>query len=305
MTSPLGLRAAFTENPRTRGILDGTCVPRGTAFDVIALGPGDLFARQLQSAEFDVSELSISSLAIAVARGDRTWVGVPVFTTQYFFQTQPIVREGSDLHRLEQLRGKRVGVMEYQQTGVLWIRTILQRYYGIAPADMRWVMERPPERSHGGKTGFVPPPGIELTYVAEGSSLAAMLDAGDIDAILFYPEPEPGGIDDRTDGARARLRSRPLFDDPEAEGRRFLAQTGLHQINHGVVIRRSIADEHPWIVRSVYDALVTARDLAGGGADYPYGLAANRSTLDTILESSFEQGLLPRKMAAADIFVEP
>jgi hypothetical protein len=121
-----------------------------------------------------------------------------------------LVRSDSDLHRPEQLRRKRVGVLEYQQTAVLWIRSILQREFGVAPTEMRWVMERPPARSHGGKTGFVPPPG---------------------------------------------------FDDIATEEHRFRTATGIYPMNHCVVIRRTLAEQHSTLTRSVYDACVAARDL--------------------------------------------
>lgn len=127
-TSSLSVTGAFTDNPRTRAILDGIIVPAGTRFDVQTMSPGDIFARQLGHAEFDVSEMSMSSLAIATAQGNRDWIGLPVFTTRQFFHTAVIVQADSPYHTPQDLRGKRVGVLEFQQTSVVWARGIFEHF---------------------------------------------------------------------------------------------------------------------------------------------------------------------------------
>lgn len=304
-TDLLTVSAAFTDNPRTRPILEGKIVPAGTRFNVQSMSAGDIFARQLGHAEFDVSEMSVSSLAIATAKGNRDWIGLPVFTTRHFFHAGVVVQADSPYHKPEDLRGKRIGVMEFQQTSVVWIRGIFEHHFGLAPTEMTWVMERNPEVSHGGKTGFVPPPGIELTYVPKETSLAAMLQDGEIAAILFFPDPHRGSIDDRHDGGRARLKKRPLFADPEAESQRFFKETGMHPINHGVIVRRTLAEQQPWLLKSVYDALVAARDSVTDQQAMPYGIEANRKTIDAVLDYVYEQGLAPRRVALEELFVEP
>jgi 4,5-dihydroxyphthalate decarboxylase len=205
------VRSAFVENERTRKILDGTVCDDRIALNPIALAPGEMFLRQLKYAEFDVSELSLSSLMIASLRGPSAWWALPIFTTRQFFHTGILVREDSPIAHPEDLRGRRVGVLEYQQTAAVWIRGALQHEFGIRDVDLDWFMERRPAASHGGATGFTPPEGVRLTYVPSESSLAAMLMDRTIDAILFYP-PEVDGVDRRSDGARRRLRTRTLRD---------------------------------------------------------------------------------------------
>jgi 4,5-dihydroxyphthalate decarboxylase len=296
------LNAAFTDNPRTHALLSGTVAAGGLDWNVSAVGPGDLFYRQLKYAEFDVSELSMASYAIALAQGNDTWVGLPVFSTREFFHTGIIVRDDSSLHAPGDLRGKRVGVLEYQQTSVVWIRGILQHVYGVDPHDLAWFMERRPEQSHGGSTGFTPPDGIRLQYVDAGTSLAAMLTDGAIDAILFYPS-YVDAIDRKPGDHRATMRARTLFADPVGEGTRFFAATGVLPINHGVVVRRSLLDQRPELARAVYDALVASRDASATSATFPYGIAANRTTLDTLTAYLDEQQLTPRRLALDELFV--
>lgn len=291
------ISAAITSNPQTERLLSGAVVP-AVPWDLRALGPGDLFFRQLKFAEFDVSELSISSFAIGLSRGDRTWVGLPIFTTREFFHTGIIVQEQSPLTSPAQLRGKRVGVLEYQQTSVVWIRGALKDEFGVDAREMTWFMERRPEKSHGGATGFTPPPGVELHYVPAESSLAAMLAAGEIDAILFFP-PAVDQIDHKDGDARATLRRRTLFADPAAEAARYFAATGIHPVNHGVVIRRSLYEQQPEVAGAVFRAFSEAQTPQGE----PYGVRANRKTLETLVRYLDEQQLTARRLDLSDLFV--
>jgi 4,5-dihydroxyphthalate decarboxylase len=295
--------AAFIDNPRTHALLSGAVSAHDLDWHVSAVGPGDLFYRQLKFAEFDVSELSMSSYAIGLAQGNDTWIGLPVFTSREFFHTGIIVREESPLHDPADLRGCRVGVLEYQQTSVVWIRGILQHRYGVDPRELDWYMERRPENSHGGSTGFTPPDGIRLQYVAAESSLAALLMADEIDAILFYPAF--GDAIDRKPGEhRAALRARTLLRDPAAEGTRYFEATGILPVNHGVVVRRSLVHEQPDLARRVYAALIASRDAGADANTFPYGIEANRTALETLTAYLYEQQLTARKLTLDELFVQ-
>jgi 4,5-dihydroxyphthalate decarboxylase len=295
----LALNAAFSRNPRTQALLDGRIQPAGADWRPVALAPGEMFFRQLKFAEFDVSELSISSFMIATSHGATPWLGLPVFTTHEFFHAGIMVRADSTIRTPAELRGRRVGVLEYQQTAVIWIRGVLQHEFGVRDIDVEWFMERAPDKSHGGATGFTPPDGVRLTYVEPESSLAALLMAGSIDAILFYPDFDDA-IDHRTDGGRRALRTRTLFADPVAEGARYLAKTGITPVNHCVVVRRSLAEEHPWLPAAVFDACRKANiDPA-----YPYGMPAIRATLEALSAFLFEQRLIHRRVELDELFAD-
>ena len=296
------LRAAVVAGPRTRALIDGSVVPEGIDWEVTALGAGEIFARQLKGAEFDVSEFSLASYAIVRSQGDERWAGLPVFTARAFFHADIVVHAESPLHDPRQLAGARVGVYEYQQTSVVWIRGILQHHFGIDPRGLTWYMQRRPEISHGGATGFTAPDGIRLTYVPEGTNLAAMLADGRLDAILFYPE-RPYGTDAAHAAQRAALRTRTLFADPAAEGARFFAATGILPLNHGLVLRGSLLGERPELARAVYAAFVAARNAAGDVAGFPYGLEPNRLALETLLGYLDEQQLTRRRVGCDELFL--
>ena len=294
------LTAAFTPNALTAPVLDGRVAPTGIAWKPESVGPGDLFFRQLKFGEFDVSELSMSSLSIGISQGSRDWVALPIFTTRGFYHTDIIVREGRTLSSPADLRGGRVGVLEYQQTSVVWIRGILEDEFGVRANELEWFMERLPEQSHGGATGFTPPAGVRLSYVPKETSLAAMLDAGTIDAILFHPT-WVDGIDAKADGARERLKYRPLFPDPAAEAHRYHAKTGIIPVNHTVVVRRSILEEQPDIAADIFATFTRAHDQSIA----PYGVGANREALETLLQYLFDQGLTKYRVGINEVFASP
>lgn len=324
----LMLSAAFSRGPMTDAVHREEVAPDGVTWAVSALHPSEMFWRQLRFQEFDISEMSLSSLAISVAKGERSWVAVPVFTTRRFFHTGIIVREDAGIHQPSDLVGKQVGVPEYQQTAAVWTRGALEHEFGVSAADMHWHMERSPEMSHGGATAFQPPPGVELEYVPSSLSIGTMLTSGELDAAIVYIAAN--NLVDRTRRSADELaRVRPLFADPMAEGIRYYEKTGILPVNHCVVVRAPLVEQHPWLPLNILSAFVRAKELAfsqlqglfephrqlgvlpNDVADrmlrtdpLPYGVAGQRNTLETLVTYLVEQGLAPRKVDLDELFAE-
>ena len=258
MTAPhLELSIALSDNERTRPLLEGRVVPQGIKLVPTMVHPSEMFWRQLRFAEFDVSEMSMSSLIIAVSRGDTRWVAIPVFTMRKFFHTSIIVRTDSGIAAPADLRGKRIGVPEYQQTWAIWSRGILQHEFGVHARDIEWFMERNPDKSHGGATGFTAPPGVRVNQIPPTTNMGEMLIRGELDGSLHYLVDN--NLVDRSTVDVSGV-TRYLFPDPAAEGRRFYAKTGLFPINHTVVVRRSLLESRPWIALNLYSAFVAAKE---------------------------------------------
>ena len=320
----LVLSVGLTPNLRTRPILDGMFHADGITMNPLELHPSELFWRQLKFAEFDVAEMSLSSLLMATARGDDRFVGLPVFSTHYFFQNWIMIRKDSGIKKPEDFAGRRIGVPEYQQTAALWSRGVLQHEFGVAPKDMEFWMERTPDISHGGSTGFEPPEGVTVNRIPPETNMGEMLLAGELDATLLYL---PGG--NLVDRSTADLANHPNFGplfDAYVEGKRYYEKTDMYPINHGMVIKRKIVEEHPWVVLNIYKAFEDAatfvenqriamiRDHLETGLLPPeaeatlatplvrHGVIANRKELEAITQYSFEQGLTPRKLGLEDIF---
>src|SRR5579875_391496 len=320
----LQLSIAMASNPRTWPIFDGRVKADGIDLIPSAVYPSELFWRQLRFADFDVSEMSMSSLMMAVAHGDERWVGLPIFTTREFFHTAILVRRDARIDKPADLRGKRVGVPEYQQTAALWARGVLQHEFGVAQTEMEFWNERTPDHSHAAATGFTPPPGVTVHQIPAEKDIGAMLLAGELDATLRYL-----ATPNLVDRSRADLRNhpeiKPLFD-PIAEGSRYYRKTGLYPINHGMVIRRTLAEKHPWVALNLFKAFERANQIADQerieharyylnagllpreAADalaarlVHHGIRANRRVLETAARYSYEQGLTPRLMKLEELF---
>ena len=155
------------------------------------------------------------------------------------------------------MRGKRIGVPEYQQTWAIWSRGALQHEFGVHAREIEWFMERNPDKSHGGATGFKPPEGVRVNQIPPTTNMGEMLLRGELDGSIHYL-PEKNLVDrSRVDVSAV---TRYLFPDPAAEGRRYFAKTGLFPINHTVVVRRSLLESHPWIALNLYSAFVAAKE---------------------------------------------
>ncbi len=317
----LQLSIGITNNPRTWPILDGTVKPDGIDLVPTILHPSELFWRQLHFAEFAVSEMSCSSFMIVTGQGDPRFVGIPIYTTRRFYHTHILVRRDARIETPADLKGKRVGVPEYQQTAALWARGVLQHEFGVDPKDVEFWMERTPDKSHGGATGFQPPPGVTVNQIPADKSLGSMLLAGELDAALHYLSGN-----NLVDRSRADLINHPdfkyLFPDSVAEGIRYYRKTGIYPINHQAVVRRDIYEKEPWVAQNILKAFIDANEVANarrqqhvdyhlaaglmsGDAKTPlvrHGLAANRKVIETIAQYSLEQGLTKRLIKIDELY---
>ena len=124
--------------------------------------------------------------------------------------------------------------------------------------DNTWFMERLPEQSHGGATGFTPPPGVEFHYIPPTTNMGEMMVNGELDATLLYLN-RTNLIDRSRADLERRDDIRTLFPDPDAEANRYYTKTGMFPINHTLVVRRSLLEREPWIARSLYDAFARAK----------------------------------------------
>ncbi len=319
------LSIGITDNPRTWPVIDGRARPVGIDLTPTVLHPSELFWRQLKFEEFDISEMSISSFMIARSKGDDRFVGLPIFTTRMFFHTTILVRKDAKIDKPSDLKGKRVGVPEYQQTAALWVRGVLENEFGVTPRDMEFWMERTPSKSHGGATGFTPPPGVTVNQIPPEKNIGSMMVSGELDAVMFYLA-DPNLIDRSTVDLRSHPDIKSLFPDPLAEGIRFYDKTGLYPINHGIVMKRAVAEQHPWAVTNILKAFTQANEIANrervAHAEYyfetgllppegrkalraplvSHGVVANRLVLETIAKYSLQQGLTSRLVRLEELF---
>jgi 4,5-dihydroxyphthalate decarboxylase len=323
--SRVQLSMCLSDNDRTRPLREGRVRADGLDLVISTAHPSEMFWRELHFSEFDISEMSCSSLLMAIAHGDKRFVAIPVFTSRSFFHTGILVRADRGIDKPEDLKGKKVAVPEYQQTAALWCRGALQHEFGVTPFDIDWYMERTEELSHASATGFQPPKGLKFQRIPETENIGTMLLAGKIDASLLYLN-EVNLVDRSRVDLRNRTDIRPLFKDPVGEGIRYFRKTGFYPINHCVVFKREVAEKYPWAVLNVFKAFDEAKNAvreqgrAAAGVyfelgllppeqkkaldtdPYSYGVRANRKVLEAITQFSFEQGLTPRMLRLEEVF---
>jgi len=323
--SVLELSIALSDNPRTRPVIEGRVPFEGLRLVPTTVHPSEMFWRQLRYGDFDVSEMSMSTLTILTSKENRDWVGLPIYTMRKFFHNEILVRKDSGIKTPADLKGKRAGVPEYQQTAAIWTRGVLQHEFGVQARDMTWFMERNDDKSHGHSSGFKAPPGVSITPVPLNTNLGDMLLKGEIDSIIHYI-----AHDNLVDRSRADVAADPqiryLFEDREVESARYYKKTGIFPINHIVVVKRSVYERNPWIALNLYSGFARAmeqvrNDSLAWMAPYyemglvdrdvrrvvtktpmPYGLKAARHVLETVTQYVHEQGLCDRRVDLEEIF---
>jgi 4,5-dihydroxyphthalate decarboxylase len=180
------------------------------------------------------------------------------------------------------LEGKRVGIRSFTTTTGAWIRGILANDYGVNLDKIRWVtFEDPHVAEYRDTTERAP----------SGKKIVPMLLGGELDAVLGETASE------------ARLK--PLFSDPAAEASRWFARHGVVPVNHLVVVTEELARERPDIVRELYGLLKASKARAGPAASpdpVPFGVEANRKSLDLITDYATQQSLIPRRFSVDELF---
>jgi 4,5-dihydroxyphthalate decarboxylase len=316
----LRLSVAMGDYDRTRALLDGRVLIDGVNPVYMTMSPEEAFFRAMRQQAFDISELSLSSYVIKASRGDCPYVAVPVFLSRAFRHTSIWVRKDR-IRAPQDLKGRRVGVPEYQLTANVWARAILQDDHGVFPRDIAWVRGGIHEPQRPEKIVLTLPSDVRVEDAPAGRTISDLLDAGEIDGFIA-PRPPAGA-------AARNPQVRWLFDDPTAAAKDWYRRTGIFPIMHVLGVRRTLAERHPWLPVAVLKAFTQAKALALDaladtsatkvtlpfveehlkaaretlGEDFwSYGVTGNGSTLRTFLRHHHAQGLSAREMVLDELF---
>jgi 4,5-dihydroxyphthalate decarboxylase len=301
----------------------GQVKPAEFDLDFVAMDdPRATFDRMGKSLAFDASEMSSAEFIVRMSAGDRAFVAIPAFVSRVFRHGFIVVNRKAGIRTAKDLEGKRVGVPLYTMTAAVWIRGHLQHEYGVDLGKIHWIQGAVNDAGTHGSPYRLPlpkPPPVEIN--ASGKSLNDLLVAGEIDAIAGAILPEALGRHPDI------LRLFPNYQDVEMD---FYRRTKIFPIMHVVVIRRDVYEKAPSVAAGLYDALCESKSVALArmrydgatrymlpwmsaeiaqldglfGADpWPYGIAANRPSLDALLRYLFEQSMLSKPMAVEDLFV--
>ena len=318
--SKLQLSVAVGNYDRVRPLMDGTVQIDGVDPVFMNLPPEEIFFRAFRGRDFDICELSMSSFAVKTAERNNPYVGVPAFVSRAFRHNSIYVRRDR-IKAPADLRGKRVGLPEYQLTACVWARIILEDDHGIKPSDVIWVRGGIEDPGRPEKITIKLPPGVSMVNAPEGTTISELLERGDVDAFIAPRVPSLAGKKHSNIGW--------LFPDPIAAGQDYFKRTGIFPIMHVTGIRRELVEQHPWLPAAVFKAfeqsrrsaskrwrtprrrkwrlpfveeqLRAARELMGEDF-WSYGLAPNRKVLETFLRHHHAQGLSSRLVSPEELF---
>ncbi len=315
--SKLKLSVAIGDYDRNRPLIDGAVALDGVDPVFMTLPPEEIFFRAFRTEEFDICECSLSSFSVKTAAGECPYVGVPAFVSRMFRHTSIYVRTDR-VKKPQELKGRKVGVPEYQLTAIVWARAILQDDFGVTPADIHWIRGGIEHAGRPEKISIKLPPGVRLDDAPENTTISELLARGDIDGFIA---PRPPAV--------AASNIGWLFSDPVAAAKDYFKRTGIFPIMHLIGVRRTLAERHPWLPAAVLKAFERSKALALAhladtsatkvtlpfveermrearelmGEDYwSYGLAPNRKVLETFLRHHHAQGLSSRLLKPEELF---
>jgi 4,5-dihydroxyphthalate decarboxylase len=318
--SRLPITIATWDYDRVRALTDGRVRIEGCDVNYLTMPVEECFERAYFHGEFDIAEIGFSPYLIALSRGVTPYVAIPVFLSRMFRHSAVYIRTDRGIEGPADLRGKRIGVPEYQMSAVMWFRGYLQDEHDIAAKDINWVqagLENPGRRD---KFPLNLPPGFPLVSMRE-DSLTEMLADGRLDAVISARRP-PCFIN-------GHPKVRRLFPDYRTAERDYYRRTKIFPIMHAIGIKRELLDKHRWLAASVFKAFLQAKQLAEAefaestalkiglpwinaeyeetcglmGKDFwPYGVAENHQVLSTMARYSHEQGLAARLLTVEEMF---
>jgi 4,5-dihydroxyphthalate decarboxylase len=300
-TNVLPLRIAFSDYDRTRPMVDGRVVPEGTA-PAYTLDDIAQFCTRPVYEEFDVAEMSFSWYCAARDRGEPV-IALPIFPLRMPVLAYMYCRADAPFQSPADLRGKKIGVLGYRLTVMLWLRGIIEDHFGVRPEEMSWVSTFATEGA-----GYVYPAGLDVT-VAPDADLEKLLLDGTVDAV-FAPTTLRGI-------ARGDKRLRRLFPDSRAALADYYEKTNILPITHTVCVSEALIERAPWVADSMLAAFRQAQQICDesylepkflsgfdqvlsleegrhtfGETQYVHGLKRNRHIVETFVRYAHKQNYI-------------
>jgi len=322
----LKITIATWDYDRVRPIADGRVKIEGCEVNFMTVPPEECFHRAWYHQDFDVTEIGLSGYIAATSRGTglggiSPYVGIPVFLSRSFRCSGIYIRTDRGIETPQDLKGKRVGIPEYQITAAVWSRGFLSDEYGIRAEDLHWMQGGMNDPGRKDKWPNNLPAGFPLRHLERDQTINQMLKRGELDA--FIGPRTPHSYRDGTTPIRR------LFENFETVEKDYYRRTGIFPIMHPLGIRRSIYERNPWLALNLYlafseakrisqaelfetaalkigmpwivSAALEAQDVLGPDI-FPYGVEASRPTLEAAIRYSTEQYIAVRPVTIEELF---
>ena len=315
----LKLTMALSHYDRHIPFFDRSVQAEGVDLQILEVGQSeplkhgrDRHERMLQKREFDVCELSLSSYLMAKSRG-MPFTAIPVFPRRLFSLSQMWINVDSGISSPQHLIGKRVGLSTFQTTLSVLAKGDLQSEYDVPWRKVEWIVSK--EEA----VPFKPQEGVHIELVARGKKIGAMLERGEISALMVPHPPEQA--------LKGSPTIRRLFADPKQEELKYFRKNGYYPIMHVVAFKDEVLAKNLWLAQSVMAAFDKAKEaclayyddpnwsrsvwgrhlfeeerIAFGDDPWPHGVKKNRANLERFIGYSLDQGLMEKKLEVADLF---
>lgn len=318
--SKVRLTLAIGDYDHVRDLVEGDITLEGLELNWLRLPVEETFYRFVQGREWEVTELSLAKYCSLRAAGDDSIVALAVFPSRSFRHSAIFVRDDGPVDEPRLLAEGRIGVPEWTQTATVYARGVLEHEFGVDPRRVRWVQAGTNEPGRVEGVSFTPPKGIQLTSEPD-RTLNELLLAGELDAVIAAHPPE--------DFKQRTGRVVRLFSDYRAVEEDYYRRTGVFPIMHVIAVRADVLERWPWAATSLTKGFELAMRrgveraldpnaprypvpwsfanaeraaIEFGNELWPYGVAANRVTLEAFLEFAVEQGVCARRLTIEELF---
>jgi 4,5-dihydroxyphthalate decarboxylase len=315
----LKLTMALSHYDRHIPFFDGSVQAEGVDLTVLEVGQSeplkhgrDRHERMLKKSEFDICELSLSSYLMAKSRG-MPFTAIPVFPRRLFSLSQMWVNANAAIRSPKDLIGRKVGLSTFQTTLSVLAKGDLQSEYNVPWRSMHWVVSK--EEA----VPFKPQEGVKIDLIAPDKKIGAMLEQGEIDALMVPHPPQ--------EALRGSATICRLFSNPKAEEAKYFQKNGFYPIMHVVAFKDDVLAKDPWLAESVMKAFERAKQAslryyddpnwsrfvwgrhlfeeerkAFGEDPWPYGVRKNRVNLERFIGYSLDQALMEKKLVVNELF---
>jgi len=238
-------------------------------------------------------------------------ISIPAFPNRKFRLAYIFVNSKAGIESANDLEGRRVGIMQWDNTAGVWARGALQHHYGVDLKRIHWLSAR-----------------VKKEGVAEGIRIEPLDAQGDPDKVLDQLLVE--GKIDAVIGpnllpsiSKRDPRTRRLFRDYRTEEQNYFRKTGIFPTSHIVTLKQAFVDRYPKAPLALLEAFRKSRDEAFSrleGSDpqviayswiaaavaeqrelmgenyWAYNVANNRTVLEAMTQYAHEQGLSPTRI---------
>jgi len=286
-------------------ITDGTV--RMDGFDFEFVGSED---------EADAWDCGFAARVRAYANG-LPHISIPAFPNRKFRLSYIFVNGKAGIESPRDMEGKRVGIMQWDNTAGVWARGALQHYYGVDLTRINWIAAR-----------------VKKEGVANGIHIEALDCRGDPDVML--DDLLVNGTLDAVIGpnvlpsiSNRDPRTRRLFRDYKTEEQNYFSKTGIFPTSHIVTFKQEFVARHPDAPVALLQAFRRSRDEAFNRIEGPdpqiilyswaaaavneqrklmgdnywaYNIENNRRTLEAMTQFAHEQGLSAQRIDHESFF---